>query len=282
MIKELQHIVTSYLDPKSYKTLSDWKPLKYNKLKTILKNYESVIPELTKFEIVKSGIKLKLGLIDAFDRAYNDTDIFDQCKYTIHVPIKKWFHRRIKKLFLKYTDLNFIYSGQIAVPFGTLRDIGIVIKNKFKDKEHRISYPYNIITNYSDYKQIDSIIKLQQKYKELNTGGFIKYLPLFFNHDNITLEDIALAYEYVSCDIKEEEQEIYLNSQQYHENTLFKFNKYNPQLVRYEGGDPNLPQTFVQSLYYIFETVDQFFKIRDLYCKMITPEPDPNTLIFEY
>lgn len=275
MIKELQHIVTLYLDPTTYRTLNQYKPKKYNKLQYIIENYELAIPELTKFEIMKSGIKLKLTIVDSFNTILNNTNIIQKCCFECRNLINNWYNCRIKDLFAKYNKLNYdcidltIYRGQV----------NIILKNKFNEKiKHIISYPNNEIEDFQVYETKNSVIILQQKHKELSKQEFINYLPIFYRRENISEADIYGAYAYVAnlnfLETKEDEK-TYNISKKYYDTTLFNFVEYDTSLISMTNVDKSqIPNNFLQSLYYIMQTVDQFYRIVKSYERMLSPKSE--------
>lgn len=284
MIKDLQHIVTSYLDLNSYLVLSNWKPQKYNKVQQIKKHYESAIPNLTKFEIVKTGIMLKCDIVDLFNTVLQGCENLSVCSFKVNAIIEQWIHLMVNNLFLKCKNLNLGYdlSAIIFYNYSQINTVDVELTNKLYTMNHRISYPNNIM-EYSRYEVIKNFVELKENFYKLNDTEFKEYSKTLIKFTGeITDEDKEQLHNFfIENDLTTLQQTQYENSKEYYTNNLFKFNIYNSSLIFISDNEKfNISSGFMQGLYYILETVSEFRKIYKQYYNILLFVDKDETISF--
>lgn len=266
MITDLTHVITSYLDPSSYKILNSYKPKKYNKLNQNIKNYELVIPEFTKYEIIKSGIVLKTEIVELYNQAlYTISPEYYYRK--VYDIIYTWLEQKIQNLFLRYEKIDYDIEYISDQLFS--EKITVCIKNKNTKTNHIITYPENVIYSYENYSILNMYNKLIQKSKQPDQE-FSDYLNTSFMQDQKIDDKMIFQFCKQIDDLKflfPTDNSTYQNSIKYYSQNLFQFTDFDSSLMRVSI-PINFPETFLTSLYYILQTADLFHRMAKSYMQI--------------
>lgn len=308
MIKDLQHIVTLYLDPISYSKLQWYKPQKYNKLREIKESYKSCIIDIMRQKIIKTGIQLKTEII----LLYNENMEYKIANHKVINMIQNWCTEMTVNLLDEYSTVDLKIFRYLAIRVDVLDTPALtyeLLQDKVSLNSPVIQYADSMYINYTkdnksmcrlvyyfyhikkciiqkDFHLVKSFIDSMPEYsndssgiKKIFTDNFITLLGIDFNNaenKNSKHQFIKITYNLLeNLDINDQRLGEYAQiSNKYLNTHMFQFNSYNPGLWETSNSGNILisrtPAEILQALNDILETADQFMRIHNSYKDMIS------------
>lgn len=297
MIQDLQHIVTLYLDPDSYKTLNLYKPKKYNKLLKVKESYKNVIPYLLRNYILSSSSDTKLSIIWEYDNALRQNKDTIYVVRNCNIMIQNWIRNTLYYLKSQYIKTD----KEILQGFGTcVNETELSLSYIEKQKPYTLLFAGKAEYFDSDVANELGIVPLLYKIKKCvvdKNYGSIKdildsavdastQMHLFKNVIYENLHRIKIIFElqivvgfldrtfwkFWNENIHPEIPEHYtkmLIVDKYFNLRMFKFEPYDPEILPYQNNvkDIEIDNTAMQCIYDIMCTADQLLRVNVMYSK---------------